>query len=84
MYTHDSTNVTSQVPPTRRNCEVFYWVETVGIDHEITIVFIDSRGLASISAVEELREGLLLDNVDVVHVEPCGIAREDDRVRLCN
>lgn len=79
---HDCAHVTSQVPATGCHSQVFDGVEAICVDHKIAVVLVNSRRLASISVVEELRHGLALDIVDGVHVEPSAVAWENDRVGL--
>ncbi len=50
--------------------QIFGGVEAVGVDHEVAIGQIDFRRFAPVLAVEELRQGALLDRVDRVVVEP--------------
>jgi hypothetical protein len=79
---HDRAHITGQVPATGCHSQVFDGVEAICVDHKIAVVLINSRRLASVSVVEELRHGLALDIVDGVHVEPCAVTWENDRVGL--
>lgn len=54
VHAHDRTNIAGQVPPTRGYSQVFDGVQSVRIDHEITIVLVHGGGFAAIPAVEEL------------------------------
>lgn len=80
--THNRADISSEVSATSSDCEVFNGVQSVCVDHKISVVFISSRRLAAITAVEELCERLLLDRVDNVHVEPAGVAGEDNGMGL--
>lgn len=82
MHTHNGANITSQVSAAGSDSEIFDRVQTVGVDHEIAVVFIHSRGFASVAVVEELGHGLALNLVDGIHVEPGRVARENDGVSL--
>ena len=82
MDTHNRTDVSSQVSSTCGDCQVFYRVEPICINHEIPVIFIYSWGFASISVVEELRECLSFDIVDLVHVEPRAVTWENYGVCL--
>jgi len=72
---HYSANISSKIAPASGDCEIFRWVETVGVDHEVAIVFVDGWCLASIATIEELWEAFLLCIVDGVHIEPGAVAR---------
>lgn len=52
---HDRTNITCQVPPTRGDREILPRIEPVRIDHKVTIVLINGRRFAPVSAGEEFR-----------------------------
>ena len=82
MYTHDRTNITRKVPPASCDSQILDWVDSVGIDHKIAVVFVNSWGLAAIPTIEELRQTLAFNDVDLVRVKPRGIARKDDGVCL--
>lgn len=82
VHPHNRADISSQISPAGSDRQIFYRVETVCIDHKVSIIFVYSWGLASISVIEELREGFSFDAVDLVHVEPGAITREDDRVCL--
>lgn len=55
MNAHDSTDISSQIPATSSDREVFDWIESVRIDHEVPVVHVYSGRFAAISAIEELR-----------------------------
>ena len=82
MNAHNRTNIASKIATARSDSQVFDRVQTVGVDHEIAVVLVGRRGLASVAAVEELCQSLFLDGIDGVHVEPSGVARENDCVGL--
>ncbi len=70
MDSHDSAYISGKIPSACGDCEVFGRVEAVRIDHEVTVVFIDSWCLASVAAVEEFWEASLLGFVNRMHVKP--------------
>lgn len=80
--THDGADITGEVATASGDGQVFDGVQSICVDHEITVVLVDGGGLASIPAVEELCESLSLDGVDGVHVKPRGVAGEDDGMGL--
>src|SRR6266498_6085171 len=82
MNTHDCTYVSCKIASTGCDGEVLSRVHAVGVDHEVTIVFVDRRCLTPIAIVEELWHGLLLQRVNSVHVEPRAVAWDDDRMGL--
>ena len=82
MNSHNSTNITSKIPPTCGDCKVFGWIKAIGIDHEIAVVFIDCRCFAAVSIVEELRHCLFLESINGVHIKPSTVARKNDGVSL--
>ncbi len=89
MDTHDSAHVPSKVTAASCDSKVLDWVQSVGVDHEISIILIDSGRLAAVPSVEELCQSLLLNRMDSVHIEPRRITWEDngvclgDKVRAC-
>lgn len=82
--THDGADISRKVPPTCRDSQVFGRVQAVCVDHEIAIVLVDGRGLASVTGVEELGQGLAFEVVYLMHIEPGAVAGEDDGVCLFN
>lgn len=82
MDSHDGTDIPRQIPAAGRDGQILDGIQTVGIDHEIAVVLIDGRRLASVPAIKELGESLLLNRMDGVHVEPCRVTGEDDGVSL--
>lgn len=82
VHAHDSTHISSQVPSACSHCEVLCRVQSVCVDHEITVVLVDRRSLAPVAVVEELGKCLLLNVVNSRHVEPCAVGRQDDSVIL--
>ena len=78
MYPHDRANISSQISPASGNSQVFDWIKTVCVDHEVPIILVDCWSLASISIIEEFRQGFGFDFVYLAHVEPGAITREDD------
>lgn len=75
-------DVSSQVPPTCRRRYVLKRVQSIGIDHEVTIRHIDIHRLALVFAVEELGHRTLLDLMHSVIVEPRCIGWNDDVMGL--
>lgn len=75
VNSHNSTDVPGKIPPTCRYREILCRVQTVCVDHEVTIVFVDCWSFAPVPTVKELWQSLSLKLVDVVHVEPCTITR---------
>jgi len=84
MDTHDSADITCKVATASGDSQVFDRVKTVGVDHEITVVLISGWGLAAVAAIEELRESLLLNGVDGIHVKPRSVAGKDNGMGLCD
>ena len=82
MNSHNRTDISCQIPTAGGDSKILDRIQTIGVDHEISVVFINSGGLASIPAIKELCEGLLLNWMNGVHVEPRGITREDDGMCL--
>ena len=82
MHSHDRPDISRQVPPTRRHGQVFGRVESIGVDHEISIVLVDLGRLAPVLAAEEFGQGFTLKGVHGTQVEPCRIRRDDERVGL--
>ena len=75
VNSHNGTDVPGKIPPTCRYREILCRVQTVCVDHEVTIVLVDRWSFAPVSAVKELWQSLSLKLVDVVHVEPGAITR---------
>jgi hypothetical protein len=73
--THDGTDITSQISSAGCDCQVLDGVETICVDHKVTIVLVDSWRFASVSVVEEFGHGLAFDFVNGVHIEPSTVTR---------
>ena len=82
MNTHNSTDITRKVATASSNSQILDGVQSIGIDHEVSVIFVCSRRLAAVTAIEELSESLPLNWVDGVHIKPCRIAGEDNGVCL--
>jgi hypothetical protein len=82
VHPHDGADVAGQVATAGGDGEILDRVQPVGVDHEVAVVLVHGGGLAPVPAVEELGEGLTLDVVDRVHVEPGAVTREHNRVGL--
>jgi hypothetical protein len=63
VYAHDGANVTGKVASAGSDGEVLDGVQSVGIDHEVAVVLVHRRSLATITVVKELGESLALDLV---------------------
>ena len=83
MNSHDGANISCKISSASSDSEVFRWIEPVGVDHEIPVIFIDRRRFTPVPIIEEFPHGLLFQCVDSMHIEPGRIAGEDDCVRLC-
>ena len=82
MDSHDSANIASQISPACGHCEVFYGIQAVCVDHEVSVVLVDGWCLASIPTIEELGKRFLLEEMYCVHIEPGGVTGKDDLVGL--
>ena len=82
MNAHDGANITCQVTTTSSHSQIFDGVQSVGVDHEISVVLVSSGSLAAITAIEEFCEGLLFDRINGVHIEPSSIAGENNGMGL--
>ena len=71
---HDGTNIASKISSARSDCKIFHRVQSVGIDHEVSIIFVHGLRLAAITVVEKFRQGLLLQVVYLMHVKPSTVA----------
>jgi hypothetical protein len=70
MNSHDCADISCQVPSACGHRQVLHWVQTVCVDHEVSVILVYGWCLASISVVEELWESLSFNGVDLVHIEP--------------
>ena len=82
VHTHNRADISCQISPASSDRQIFYWIQTICVDHEISVVLVNSGRLASIPVVEEFWESFPFDSVDFVHVEPCAVAWENDRMCL--
>jgi len=82
MDAHNSAYISRQISPACRNCKIFDRIQTVCVDHEVSIVLIYCWCLASIPVVEEFREGLALNIIDLVHIKPSAVTWQDDGMCL--
>jgi hypothetical protein len=55
MDPHDSSHITSQIPPTSRNSQILSRVQPISIDHEISIILVYTRRLAPVPIGKEFR-----------------------------
>lgn len=82
MNSHDGANITRKIAAACSNREVLDGVQAISVDHEVAVVLVHGRGLASVTVVEEFTHRLALNVVDGVHVEPGAVAGQHDGVRL--
>lgn len=82
MHPHDRTYISRQVPPTSGNGEIFCWIETVRVDHEISVILVNLRCFTSVLPAEEFWQRFPLERMNGTQVEPCGIGRDNQRVGL--
>lgn len=64
VHTHNGAHIASQIPSASGDCEVLCRVQSVSVDHEITVVLVDRRCLATVAVVEEFGKRLLLNVVN--------------------
>lgn len=64
VHPHDSTNISGKITATGCNGKILDGVQSVGVDHEISVVLVDGGSLATIPCIEEFRQGLLLDGME--------------------
>ncbi len=60
MDSHDCADIASEIPPTCSYCKVFDGIQAIRVDHEVAVVLVHRRCLASVSTVKELRQRFLL------------------------
>lgn len=84
MNTHYSTNITRQIPAAGGDRQILDRVQSVGVDHEVSVIFVDCRSLASVTTVEELCHCFLFQGVDRMHIEPRCVTGENDGMCLGN
>ena len=82
MDTENSTNVTSQISSTGGESQVFFGLQSITINHEISPIFVHSRSLAPIPSIKELRERLALDGMDFCHIEPRAVGWNNNGMSL--
>ena len=82
MYAHNGADISSKISPASSDGQIFNWIETICVDHEVPVILVDGGGLASISIVEEFWKCLPFDIVDFNHIKPGAITWENDRVSL--
>ena len=74
MDSHDGADISGQITSASSDCQILLGVESIRIDHEVSVVLVYSRRLASIAAVEELGQGFLFDVRNLVHIKPGAVA----------
>ena len=82
MNAHDGADISRKVATAGCNRKILDGVQSVGVDHEISVVLVDGGSLAAVSAIEEFGQSFLLYRVDDVHIKPGGIAGEDNGMCL--
>ena len=55
MHPHDPADIPRQIPPTSRHSEIFSWIQSIRVDHEISVILVYRRRLAAIPTREEFR-----------------------------
>lgn len=55
MNSHDRANITSKISSARSDGKIFYRIQSVCVDHEISIVLVHGWCLAAITVIEEFR-----------------------------
>lgn len=82
MHAHDRADIASQIAAACCDGKVLVGVQSVCVDHEVTVIAVHGGSLAAVASVEELGESLALAMIDVAHIEPGCIAWNDGRKRL--
>lgn len=82
MHPHDRSYISRQVSSTRRHGQIFGRVQPIGVDHEIPIILVDLRRLASVLSAEEFGQGFTFEGVHGGEVEPCRVGRDNEWVGL--
>jgi hypothetical protein len=70
MNPHYSSHISSQIPPTSSHSQIFPRVESVGIDHKVPVILVNTWRLAPIPIREEFGERTTFDRVDEGQCEP--------------
>jgi hypothetical protein len=70
MDPHDGSDIPSQIPPTGSHCQILPRVESVGIDHKVPVILVNTWRLAPIPIREEFGERTTFDRVDEGQCEP--------------
>lgn len=68
--------------PARSRCYVLGGVQPVSVNHKVPVSQINFRRFRFVFAIEELREGTLLNRVDGIVVEPGRVTWNDDMMSL--
>lgn len=84
VYPHNSADISGEVTATSRDSEVFNRIQSVSVDHKISVILVNGGCLAAVPTIEELCQSLLLNGVHSVHIEPCGITWENNCMCLRN
>lgn len=82
MHSHDCADIAGQITPAGSDGQILYGIQSVRVDHKVSVVLVDGGRLAPVAIVEEFRERLALNAVDRIHVEPSAVAGQHNRVRL--
>jgi hypothetical protein len=82
VHPHDCTHISRQVPPTSGNGKILCRIETVRVDHEISVILVNLGRFTSVLPAEKFWQRLPLERMNGAQVEPCGIGRDNQRVGL--
>lgn len=57
MHPHNRPNIPCQIPPARRHRQILARIQPIRVHHEIPVILVNRRRLASVLAAEEFRQG---------------------------
>ena len=82
MAPHDGANISSKISSTSCWRQILCWVESIRVDHKVSVGEINLWSLATIFVVEKLRQMSLFNAVNAVIIKPSWVTWNNDVMSL--
>src|SRR5690349_3277380 len=82
MCSHNGANISSQIPSTSSACQILGWVQSISVDHEVTISQVNFWSFRFVLSIEKFWQCSFLDNMYRIVIKPRRIRWNDDVMSL--